>query len=306
MTTTTKPTDAPPETVEAEVVDPTEQIALAPVQKVRTADLVVYTPEQVSLLKRTIAQNTTDDEFALFLHVCKRSGLDPFARQIYAIKRRTKRGDVMTIQTGIDGYRTIAQRTNHYAGQDDAVFDIDNKGLPVSATVTVYRMVDGMRCPFTATARWKEYSSNTNPMWSQMPFNQLAKCAEALALRKGFPAELSGLYTAEEMDQADRPEPREVPAADPAQPKAAPRHQRVSPPPQAAATPSGAAAVSVFKTPEYAAMVKAFQAKFPGSSQKQFLNYCIDVAAGLDLTRPDQWTMGIVKDITEALSHGQR
>jgi len=172
------------------------------------------TREQVDLLKDTICKGATDSELALFVHICNRTQLDPFAKQIYAIKRwdSNLRREVMTPQTSIDGYRLTAARTGEHAGTDDAVFDTDTAPNPRWAKVTVYRLVKGQRQPFTATARWDEYVQTTkdhNPthMWRKMPYGQLAKCAESLALRKAFPAELSGLYTKEEMGQADNEAP---------------------------------------------------------------------------------------------------
>lgn len=156
--------------------------------------------ERLDLIKRTVANGTTDDEFALFMHACRRTGLDPLMRQIHCVKR----GGKMTIQTAIDGYRLIADRTGVYAGNDDPIFDDEEK--PRKATVTVYKLVGGVRCGFTATARWDQYHPGDAQgfMWKKMPHLMLGKCAEALALRKAFPAELSGVYTNEEMDQADR------------------------------------------------------------------------------------------------------
>lgn len=165
-----------------------------------------WSRERVELLKRTICKGATDDEFQIFIEVAKRTGLNPFARQVHAVKRFNKKTgrDEMSIQTGIDGYRLIADRTGKYAGSDDPTFD--NEKEPNRATVTVYKMVEGQRCPFTATARWDEYYPGDAQgfMWKKMPCVMLSKCAEALALRKAFPAELSGLYTNEEMEQADR------------------------------------------------------------------------------------------------------
>lgn len=158
-----------------------------------------FSREQVELIKRTVAKGATDDELALFVHVANRSGLDPFAKQIYAIKR----GGVMTIQTGIDGFRLVASRTGLHAGTDEAVF-VEDHGRPVMASVTVYRIVAGQRVPFSASARMGEYNAGQG-LWTKMPFAMLAKCAEALALRKAFPADLSGIYTVEEMAQADAP-----------------------------------------------------------------------------------------------------
>lgn len=157
---------------------------------------------KVELIKRTVAVGATNDELELFLHQCHKTGLDPLARQIYFIKRQGKG----TIQTGIDGYRLVADRSGRYAGNDDPIYDGEEGGHPLSAKVVVWKMVDGQRCAFSATARWDEYAGDGNQgfMWKKMPYLMLGKVAEALALRKAFPAELSGLYTHDEMIQAGR------------------------------------------------------------------------------------------------------
>lgn len=155
----------------------------------------------------------SDDDLLMFLYVCKRVGLDPLTKQIYAIFRwNYQQGrEVMGIQTGIDGMRLVAQRTKAYAGQDDIKFTPEDESTtyPTKATCTVYKMVDGRKIAFSASARWNEYVQK-NPkdglpvtMWAKMPYNQLGKCAEALALRKGFPNELSGIYAEEELQQAN-------------------------------------------------------------------------------------------------------
>ena len=171
---------------------------------------VSWTSEQVELIKRTIAVGATNDELQLFLYQAKRTGLDPLSRQIHFVKRQDKG----TIQTAIDGYRLVADRTGKYAGSDDYLFDEglnqfqhihSGRKAPITATVTVWKIVQGERCPFTATARWEEYFPGEKQgfMWKKMPYLMIGKCAESLALRKAFPAELSGLYTNEEMMQAD-------------------------------------------------------------------------------------------------------
>ena len=164
------------------------------------------TRDRIELWKRTFCKGATDDELAVFVQVCIRTGLSPEARQIYMVKRpnrKTGRDDV-TIQTGIDGYRLVADRTDKYAGNDDPKFDDEHN--PRKATVTVYKLIGSVRCPFTASARWDQYYPGDGQgfMWRKMPHLMLGKCAEALALRKAFPAELSGIYTKEEMDQADK------------------------------------------------------------------------------------------------------
>ena len=177
-----------------------------------TTEITTYeniTPAQVDLIKSQIAVGATDDELKLFLHVADKSGLDPLSRQIYFIKRSGK----MTIQTGIDGFRAVADRTGQYVGSSDPVFE-DNGKIPAKATVTVNKVVGGVVGNFTATARWEEYYPGKSQgfMWDKMPHTMLGKCAEALALRKAFPAQLSGLYTGDEMDQASNDnEPNETP-----------------------------------------------------------------------------------------------
>jgi len=171
-----------------------------------------FTQEQITLLKDVVArdQNLNDNELKLFVAVSSKTGLDPLTRQIYAVRRDGK----ITFQTSIDGFRSIADRTGAYAGNDDYRFDEglneyemikDERKRPTTATATVYKVVGGQRCPYSATARWEEYaiSGNSGFMWTKMPFLMLGKCAEALALRKAFPAQMSGLYTGDEMQQAD-------------------------------------------------------------------------------------------------------
>lgn len=188
------------------------------------ANLSVYTREQVELLKRTVCRGTTDDEFALFVQVASRTGLDPFARQIHAVKRWDSREnrEVMAIQTGIDGYRVVAQRSGAFGGSDDFEYGPeDPDGHPAWARATVYRIIGGQRVAITRTARWPEFAATyydrksqqhkLTPLWARMPYLMLGKCAESQALRAAFPAELSGVYTHEEMGQASNevidPEP---------------------------------------------------------------------------------------------------
>jgi phage recombination protein Bet len=170
-----------------------------------------FTEDKLQLLKNTVCKGSSDAELQLFTHICNRTGLDPFAKQIYAIKR----GDTMTIQTSIDGYRLIAERTRGYAPGRQPDF-VMSDGKLISATAYIRKQTDdGTWHEVAATAFFDEYVQRDRtgaPMqfWKKMPHTMLAKCAEALALRKAFPADFSGIYTREEMAQAENVEEASV------------------------------------------------------------------------------------------------
>jgi phage recombination protein Bet len=189
------------------------------------------TAEQIELVKRTIARGASHDELQLFLAQCQRTGLDPFNRQIYWIKR----GASGTTQVSIDGFRVVAERSGEMDGQDVHWCGPDGiwadvwlaKEAPAAARVLVYRK--GCAHAFPGVARFSEYSAGGG-MWQKMPATMLAKCAEALALRKAFPHQLSGLYTTDEMGQAEAPAPVltvEPPKDAPPRPALAPGELRI-------------------------------------------------------------------------------
>lgn len=153
---------------------------------------------------------------AKFKHTCERTGLDPLARQIYCIGRAARGAVEWSIQTAIDGFRVIAERSGKYAGQDGAQWltpngewvDVFVKEIhgkhPLAARINVYRHDWPTDKPAVGIATWDEYAQtkrdgNLTAMWEQRGPGQLAKCAEALALRKAFPQDLSGIFTDDEM-----------------------------------------------------------------------------------------------------------
>ncbi|MGW3383394.1 phage recombination protein Bet [Streptomyces albogriseolus] len=191
-------------------------------------DQTMWTDEQAAVLRQSgIDNEVTSAELASFLHLCQRTMLDPFSRQIYLIGRYDRRAGrkVFTPQTSIDGYRVTAHRAaakaGHKLGYEDTKWcDTSGKWAdvwlaqepPAAAKVVVVR--DGQRFP--AVAKYAEYvqtDRDGNPigLWKKMPATMTAKCAEALALRMAFPNDLAGVYTAEEMAQADNPTPEQQP-----------------------------------------------------------------------------------------------
>jgi phage recombination protein Bet len=183
-----------------------------------------WTPEQLAVVKQLGLEGASEGELKLFLHVCQQTGLDPFAKQIYGIMRnqynsQTRRSEPkLTIQTGIDGFRLVASRRDRntgapsqyegrvgplWCGRDGIWTDVwTEPGHPYAAKVGVYKT--GFRDALWAICHYTEYvqtkaDGTPVPMWERMPANQLAKCAEAAALRGAFPQDLSGVYAPEEM-----------------------------------------------------------------------------------------------------------
>lgn len=177
--------------------------------------IAVITDDDLKTLEQAniIPKGTPGEQVAVFAKICKEKGLSPFTRQIYLLPFQAKDGEKWTTKyatiTGIDGYRAIAERTGKYAGNDDYRFDEgktefecrnDHRKFPVTATATVYKLVNIERVPHTATASWESYYPGEKKgfNWNRMPFFMLGKVAEALALRKAFPEALGNIYVEEE------------------------------------------------------------------------------------------------------------
>lgn len=180
-----------------------------------SSNQVFWSAQQLAALRQIGVQDAPNADLAVFLNFAQRTGLDPFARQIYMIGRNSQGGKKWTIQASIDGLRIVAERSGDYAGQvgpeycgHDGVWRdtwTDVKP-PVAARIGVLR--NGFAAPLYAVAYWDEYvqadrEGRPTQMWASKPRLMLAKCAEALALRKAFPNDLAGLYTADEMGNAD-------------------------------------------------------------------------------------------------------
>jgi len=215
-----------------------------------------FSSEKIDLIKRTICRDATDSELELFIFTAKSLGLNPFARQIFAVKRWNSKDSrmEMSTQVSIDGFRLVAERTGKYAGQlgpfysKGQVVKNDITGLhelvwydgwpfdeaPKLAKIAVVRK--DFNEPLWAQAKLSSYgqtdkSGNLTQMWRKMPEIMLAKCAESLALRKAFPNELSGVYTSDEMGQASEPEEGLTQVPSPSQPHQAKPQQQIAPRP---------------------------------------------------------------------------
>lgn len=180
---------------------------------ITTAPLT-FTDEQRRMIRDTYANGANDEAFAMLMEIAKARRLNPLLKQVHFVERwdSNKGRKVWSTQVSIDGLRAIAERTGIYAGQDEPEFTEGPNGIPTVCKVRVYRKDWGTR-PAVGVAYFAEYVQTTKDgkptsFWQRMPHTMLAKCAESLALRKAFPEDTSGLYTPEEMGQADNDEPQ--------------------------------------------------------------------------------------------------
>lgn len=159
-----------------------------------TAELINYEDKQtIETIKRSIAVGATNEEFQLFIHYCRTTGLNPFRREIWFIKT----GNRPQIMIGINGYLQVANRHQAYDGMEVDI-ELSADGNPRKATAKVYRK--DRKYPSVGIALMKEWRKDT-PIWKALPSVMLAKVAKSIAIREAFAIELTGTYTEEEMPE---------------------------------------------------------------------------------------------------------
>lgn len=173
----------------------------------------------VSVLQNSLYPGADIGSVQMVLNYCAAAGLDPMQKPVHIVPIWDSKAKRMrdVIMPGIGLYRTQAARSGNYAGVSEAEYgpDITEKiggvdvTYPAWCKVSVKRLLpNGQIAEFSATERWKENyavkggadkSIAPNAMWQKRPYAQLAKCAEAQALRKAFP-EFGSAATADEME----------------------------------------------------------------------------------------------------------
>ncbi len=183
-----------------------------------TAKINYADPKFRQACRAAIKTKLNNEQFDNFMTEAEARGLNPLLGHLHPIMR----GGTLTIQTGIDAFRHIAHETGECAGQDGPVFEHDGNGKLVSCTITVYRWqpLAKERHAYTSTCYLSEfiatYNGKPSGMWAKMEHTMLAKCTEAVSLRKAFSEKLSKIYTDDEMGQAENDAPvatEEKPAA---------------------------------------------------------------------------------------------
>ena len=198
-----------------------------------------WTAEQRELAIKLFCKDLPEDATLHFIAFCERMKLDPFAKQVYARAQRVKKGkgqnehwtDELVIITGIDGLRSLAERTKEYRGQTEPEWfylqDGDTEAkwqnvwfglgrgpkVPEAARIGIYRK--GFEHPVWGVAHYESFAQFTKDekgrlypttFWKKMPEVMLSKIAEAQALRKAFPMVLGGIYIEEEVPENETSE----------------------------------------------------------------------------------------------------
>lgn len=214
------------------------------------SDIQVFRDSDLALIRRTVAKDCLPHEFDQFIHIARAVRLDPLRRQLYAFvfgKGKDDEDRQLTVVTGIDGYRSISERSGCYRPADrPTLYETDpslkspsNPHGIIRAEVTLYKFAHGDWHPVVGEAFWdeyvptkyrnedvvwtdtgKKYRDSGKPIimplpkdgavpiidpsktgWAKAPRNQISKCAEAQAHRKGWPNDFAGLEVQEEVDR---------------------------------------------------------------------------------------------------------
>lgn len=189
------------------------------IRKDTLPSLAMSEAELMKVLESSLYPSAQPESIKLVIGYCKAAGLDPIQKPVHIVPMWDSKAGKMrdVIMPGIGAYRTQAARSGEYAGVTEPEYGPDTTkdigGGPVTfpawCKVTVKRLLsNGVIAEFSATERWmenyavkggKEKSVAPNAMWFKRPYGQLAKCAEAQALRKAFP-EFGAQPTADEME----------------------------------------------------------------------------------------------------------
>jgi len=172
------------------------------------ASVTLYDQGKLQEIKQIICPTLDDKQFTNFVEVCRALNLNPWTKEIYGVIK----GGRLVIIIGIDGYRNTANASGVCLGisEPEFVYNPHNTNVPLSAKVTVKKLVQGHVCEFVGFAYFDEYNPGNNPVWKKMPRNQLAKCAEAQAIRKAFSRNLGGTYINEEVEHMPDEEPTKI------------------------------------------------------------------------------------------------
>ena len=154
-------------------------------------------PAKIEIIKNMFAKGCTNDEFGVFLELAKRYRLDPFSKQIWAIKYN---GNAAQIFAGRDGFLSIAHRSGVFDGMESGV-DVDKTGETIG-WAKVYRK--DMSHPFSITVSLSEYTTGKS-LWKDKPRTMIQKVAESQCLRRAF--SISGLYDPDEVDAEPQTQP---------------------------------------------------------------------------------------------------